>query len=360
MKFVFVLVCIASSLSDLSGQSSDTLNWDAYMEWYVGWDDLRNKEHQRPDFLYNHSRSEEFALNLALVQANHGDSTYQIKGGFMVGNYASRNLSAEPAGFRSIYAAAVSIRLQAKHDIWLESGVFPSHIGFESAIGMDNPNLTRSLIAENSPYYESGVKMTGLSVSKKWKYLLALLNGWQRIAVPSGYFLPAIGGQITYQPNAKWIVNYSNFVGDQDGSRDVELRHFHNFYLVYRTIKELQLTWCGDIGFQPDLQVDERPISHWYGWAFMAQLPLCDRMNINGRIEQYVDDHELVVNNPYSNAFHLKGYSVGFDYRFGKGFCLRSEFKRLYGQRYHFIQNQTQLTNVSHMMHVSLCWKKPK
>ncbi len=35
----------------------------------------------------------------------------------------------------------------------------PSHIGFESAVGSDCWNLTRSILAENSPYFESGIKL---------------------------------------------------------------------------------------------------------------------------------------------------------------------------------------------------------
>lgn len=359
MRKLVVLTISAIGCISLFGQTSADLSWSAYMEWYAGWDDLRAKNHQRPDFIYNHSRSDELALNLALIQAAYGDSLWQVKGGWMVGNYAARNLATEPAGFRSIYSASLSLRLQAKHDAWLELGVFPSHLGYESVIGWDCPNLTRSLIAENSPYYESGIKFSAASVSRKWKYMLAVLNGWQRIAVPAGYFLPALGGQLTYQPNAKWTINYSNFVGDQSSDDDLALRHFHNFYAVYRTTKGRQFTWCADLGFQPNLSDEERPVGHWFGGAFMAQWPIGQRLRLNGRVEQYVDNDELVANNPYSDLFHLKGYSLGFDYSIGKAFCLRSEVKRLDGPTYHFIQNESELTNVAHMVHVSLCWKRP-
>jgi hypothetical protein len=42
----------------------------------------------------------------------------------------------------------------------------PSHIGFESAIGKDCATLTRSILADNSPYYEAGVKIDITSKTK--------------------------------------------------------------------------------------------------------------------------------------------------------------------------------------------------
>jgi hypothetical protein len=47
-----------------------------------------------------------------------------------------------------------------KKTLWLDAGIFGSHMGFESALSIDNPTLTKSFVAENSPYYWSGAKLT--------------------------------------------------------------------------------------------------------------------------------------------------------------------------------------------------------
>lgn len=57
----------------------------------------------------------------------------------------------------------------------------PSHIGFESAIGKDCWNLTRSILADNSPYYETGIKLGYTSKNEKLYLAGMYLNGWQRI-----------------------------------------------------------------------------------------------------------------------------------------------------------------------------------
>lgn len=358
MRIVLIHLCVFGFLFNCRGQSSAVLNWSAYGEMYAGWDDLRAKNHQRPDFLYNHTRSEELALNLALIQASYSDTSWRVKAGLMAGTYSLRNLASEPAGLRSIFEATIGVRLSAKRNIWLEAGVFPSHLGYESAIGMDCPTLTRSLIAENSPYYESGIKILAESPSKKWRYMLAVLNGWQRMAIPDGYYTPALGGQLTHQVNAHWSINYSNFFGDQSADDDVALRQFHNLYAVYRSTKGVLLALCADWGMQPDLNDEERTLSSWYGGAIMSQVPLGNRWKLNGRLEQYVDDRELVAVNPFADGFHLKGYSLGMDYAIGEMLCLRAEVKRFDGPRFHFIQNETTLTNAAHMVNLSLCWRK--
>ena len=77
----------------------------------------------------------------------------------MTGNYARYNLSGEPDWAKYIYEANVGFRLSKKQNIWIDAGIMPSHIGFESAISADCWTLTRNILAENSPYYESGVKL---------------------------------------------------------------------------------------------------------------------------------------------------------------------------------------------------------
>jgi hypothetical protein len=77
---------------------------------------------------------------------------------------------------------------------------FASHIGFESAIGKDCWNLTRSILADNSPYYESGAKLSYTSKNEKWFISGLILNGWQRIQRVEGNNLPAFGHQLTFKP----------------------------------------------------------------------------------------------------------------------------------------------------------------
>ena len=91
---------------------------------------------------------------------------------------------------------------------------FTSHIGFESAIGKDCWNLTRSKLADNSPYFETGVKIGFTSKNDKWFFSGLVLNGWQRIQRQDGNNALALGHQITFKPTSKITLNSSSLRAD--------------------------------------------------------------------------------------------------------------------------------------------------
>ena len=53
----------------------------------------------------------------------------------------------------------------------IEAGVLPSYIGFETATAATNLTVSRSLLAENSPYYMTGIKLNH-QFDEKWFWLL--------------------------------------------------------------------------------------------------------------------------------------------------------------------------------------------
>ena len=59
--------------------------------------------------------------------------------------------------------------------------MFFAHTGLEGWITRDNLTYTRSLIAEFSPYYEAGAKLTW-TASPEVTAQLDILNGWQNIS----------------------------------------------------------------------------------------------------------------------------------------------------------------------------------
>lgn len=78
------------------------------------------------------------------------------------------NYVAEPGILKNIYEANIGVKLSRKYDLWLDVGIIPSHIGSESAVSKDCYTLTRSIAAENSPYFETRAKLTYITQSRKW------------------------------------------------------------------------------------------------------------------------------------------------------------------------------------------------
>ena len=163
--------------------------------------------------MYSFDRHNEVNLNLGFIKAAYSKERVRGNMALMTGTYANSNLANEPGVFRNIFEANAGYQLSARKNLWVDAGIFSSHIGFESAIGKDCWNLTRSMLADNSPYFESGVKVSYTNGDSRWFLSGLFLNGWQRIAREDGNNTPAFGHQVTFRPNAKLVFNSSSFVG---------------------------------------------------------------------------------------------------------------------------------------------------
>ncbi|MEI4896533.1 outer membrane beta-barrel protein, partial [Klebsiella pneumoniae] len=81
--------------------------------------------------------------------------------------------------------------------LWIDGGVFFAPFGAENWISRDNWTYTRSLIADNSPYYEAGAKITW-QATPTLGLQLHLINGWQNISETNSD--KAIGARIDWSP----------------------------------------------------------------------------------------------------------------------------------------------------------------
>lgn len=118
-----------------------------------------------------------------------------------VGSYMNANYAAEEGVLKNIYEANVGVKLSKTKNLWIDAGILPLHIGFESAIGADCFTLTRSMMAENSPYFETGAKLSYSADNGKWDMAILVLNGWQRMQRVEGNTTPAFGHQLTFRPS---------------------------------------------------------------------------------------------------------------------------------------------------------------
>lgn len=165
MKILGSLLLLSLLMTDAVGEENSsqarqaTLSVSGFLDMYYVSDFNQPENNTRPDFLFNHHRHNRINANLALLQLHFDQDKYRANLGLMAGTYSQRNLAHEPKLLRQVYAANIGVALNQRNDLWLEIGVLPSHIGFESAISADNPTLTRSLAAENSPYYLAGARL---------------------------------------------------------------------------------------------------------------------------------------------------------------------------------------------------------
>jgi hypothetical protein len=307
------------------------LTVSAYGELYYSYDFSGPQNHEKPNFLYNHKRHNEVNVNLLVVKANYAGKRYRANIGLMAGNYAQYNLRSEPDWAKFIYEANAGIKISKKKNIWLDAGIMPSHIGFESAISADCWTLTRSLLAENSPYYEAGIKLSYLSKNEKLNLTALYLNGWQRIRKPDYIQRPSFGVQLSYKPFEALSFNYSNFIGSDKPDSTRATRHFHNFYVQYELTKKFGIIAGFDIGSD---KVNSGDYGIWYSPVLIVRQQINKKIKIAVRGEYYYDRQQIIITTGTANGFQTYGLSSNIDYDINTKIRVRVE-----GKMYHSKDN---------------------
>lgn len=288
------------------------LTLSAYIEAYYLYDINNPASGTRPAFIYSHNRHNEFNVNLAFVKLNYTAARLRANIALMAGTYSNANLSAEPGVLKNIFEANAGINLSKKKQVWLDAGIFASHIGFESAIGKDCWNMTRSILADNSPYYESGVKLGYTSDNGKLFASVLVLNGWQRIQKVGGNSLPSFGWQITGTPNSKIVINSSSFIGTDKPDSARQMRYFHNLYAIFNATDKFGITLGFDIGAEQKAK-GSKQYNLWYSPVLIARYAAIEKLAIAARVEYYSDKNGAIVATGTLNGFETLGYSLNID-----------------------------------------------
>jgi len=284
-------------------------------------DNTTNKPFQ--PFLFNHNRNREFQVNLAMLKIAAKSNFYRAVVHLQTGTYAFDNYAAEPTIYQALYEAFAGISLNDKQNLWIDVGIFESHIGYESAISIKNYTLTRSLMAENSPYFLTGARLS-YEPNEHWLFTFVLSNGWQRIERPEGQKWPALGTQVAYKWGDGYTLNWSTFYGGEYPLDEKRSRFYNNLFLRRDLPSKLSWILGFDFGVQEDLfGVDET--HSWYVANALVSYPLSSNWRFAIRGERYSDpDFSLI-----GPGFSAWSGSVHFDYQPIKSVALRFEVKYL-------------------------------
>lgn len=318
--------------------SKSNLTFSGYAEVYYGYDFNEPDDHNRPSFMYSHNRHNEFNLNLGFIKAAYSTERVRANLALAAGTYMNANYSAEPGVLKNIYEANAGFKISKKKNLWVDGGIFSSHIGFESAVSKDCYALTRSLAAENSPYYECGAKISYTSDNTKWFLSGLVLNGWQHIQRPDGNNTPAFGTQVTFTPNSKVVVNYSTFYGNDKPDSVKQMRFFQNLYGMIHFSDAFHVTAGFDFGME-QLAKDSNDYLTWYTPVVIVMVNINDRWSATARGELYMDEDEVIIATGTENGFQTAGYSLNIDYKIRSNAVWRIEGRSMQSKDAIFIKD---------------------
>ena len=335
-SFIISAIIIYSQL--VLADSDKKVSWGGFIDGQYAFD-FNNPPDGDRSFTTQPSRANEFNINLAFIEAKAESSKTRSRFALQTGTSVQSNYLSEPqkgsisGGELSRHIQEARVGYKVSENTWLDAGIFFAHVGSESFISKDNLTLTRSLVAEFSPYYLSGVKLTH-SFSNQLTGQLLVTNGWQNISENNTD--KNVGTGIEFA-NDQWSLAYNTLLGrevsaDLNGSaRGSEFRHFHDFILKSHAPGPWEWVAQYDVGFQKKQNFSTE--SQWQGATLLSRYSLNADQKIALRLEAYQDRDQIIIVTNEADAFNGYGLSVGFDQILPDGIFWRSELRYLKATR---------------------------
>lgn len=302
---------------------------EVYLEGYYGIDFGNPASGNRPSFLYSFHRNNAPSINFSLVQLHYQQK--KVRGAFGVhfGTFTDRNYAIEPGILQHIYQAKIGFQLGSSGRTWIDMGIMESHIGFESAKGGTCWVASRSLLAENTPYYSAGFQLNYTSSDSTFYLAGLVLNGWQRITRQGANVLPAIGHQITWTPQSFLTFNSSSYIGNEYPEKLRRMRYFHHFYAKLEG-KTSGLIAGFDVGIE-QLNLKSKYYGQWLSAIVISRKELSTHFAAALRVEYFYDKYGIII--PTDEApFNNLGWSLNVDYSLDFPVILRLEYRSFYNQ----------------------------
>ncbi|MFC3416683.1 porin [Algoriphagus hitonicola] len=324
---IFIVFWAAQSFGQEKEKTLE-LDFSGFLDLYYGHDfvDPMGIERRLP-FLYNHTKQNRLGVNLALFTMSVKSDFFRANLGIHQGTYVRDNYANEPELFKWIHQANVGVAIDREKRLWLDAGVLPSHIGFESAVSIENPSLSRSIIAENSPYFETGVRLSW-QMDERWYLAFFYLNGWQRIRAIPGRNRPSFGTQATFSPSENTRINWSTFLGTDQPLEAETMIYFTNFIGDFRFEKGWRLVARLD-GGRRTLPFDfDR---NWWGMSAILQKRFSEKFASAFRVEHYNDPFQAISISLVDQGIKTSGLSLNADWKLFEAATFRLEGRWLTG-----------------------------
>ena len=319
--FLFLLV-LQSILKCYSQKNETSLEIHGGIDLYTGFqlNDIGNS--QVPIYVSNNQLAGA-SINLALVEFTYKprkNIRFQFSPGF--GSYMNANYAGEKKYLRWIYEGYAGFKTSKKKDEWLDFGVFSSPYTYEFAKGWEQTFMTRALAPEYVPYYLLGARYKK-KLSPTLQFTIYLLNGWQHIDFQKK--IPSLGTQLEYT-KSKHYVSWTTYHGNEKSNINplFGYRFFTEMSWIY-TAKKYKLLACGYLGMQEILS-NYKP---WGQLNFSAEYSLNTKLFLNGRIEHFIDPHNIQVYESLEPGFNFSGLSLGVRYCLSENLLFRCETKIL-------------------------------
>lgn len=317
LRLLPVLLLTTTALHAQSFTDSVRVAFGAFVDAYYAYDFGEPPTFDRSFatgalFTTQPARHNEFNVNLAYVEALIEGPRVRGRLALHAGTSVQSNYAGEPSTgaisgptlTRHLQEAYAGIRVTPT--LWIDGGIFFSHMGLESWISKDNLTYTRSLVSEYSPYFSTGVRAI-------WQPTPALAarvditNGWGNVSESNEDKGLGLRLDLTTAPNVTF--SYFAFLNSEDGGRR---RLFNGIGAQLRPSERTSLLAQFDYGTieQENEALDN---SSWYGLTIVGRAQLSPRVGIAARFERFDDEDQVNIATGLLQPFRANGFSLGLE-----------------------------------------------
>lgn len=301
----------------------------AVIDSYFAWD--RNRPEPRDRALTTTAvRHNEFNVNLAQLSLGYAHHRVRARATLQAGTSVQANYAAEPPE-GTVSGPSVARLLQEAYvglaitpALSIDAGIFFSPIGHESWISLDNPTYTRSLTADYTPYYLSGVRGSW-QASPRVLAQLQLVNGWQTIGERNEG--KALVARVDVRSSERVHLAASGYLGDdQARGAGARLRQFGQL-LAQVTPTRNTAAWITLDAGREDGRA--RTDATWWSATLIGQRRLTSALAVAVRAEHYADPRGVLIPLGDWRGPRVSGVSTGLDVRVSGGALWRVEARTL-------------------------------
>jgi hypothetical protein len=289
------------------------ITFGAFIDTYFAWDFGQPETFDRP-FTTQPARHDEFNVNLAFIEAKLTGEKVRGRVALQAGTSVQANYAGEPSVgsisgatlARTIQEAYVGVRVSPK--LWVDGGIYASPIGWEGFISWDNPTYTRSLLADYTPYFVTGAKLTWLP-SPKVTAQFQLVNGWGIIS--ENNHDKSLIARVDWQATPALALAYASYAGnEQADSLPSRTRYYNELLAKVAAGHGWDLWGTFDVGVQT---VPDASSQTWYGAVVIARKALSSKVAVVGRVEGHSDRDQVLILTGTPDGFRTIGGSIGVD-----------------------------------------------
>lgn len=288
------------------------VRFGAFVDGYLAYDGGRPRSLDRA-FTTQASRHGEFNVNLAFVEAQLTGPRVRGRLAVQAGTSVQVNYAGEPRlGATSGPDPARLLQeawagYEVRPGLWVDAGIFFSNVGMEGWVSRENPTYTRSLVADYSPYYSSGVRATW-QATPRLSLRADVVNGWQNISERNED--KSIGARLDFAASPSTTVSWYALGGREEGAR---LRLFNGVGIKSRLASSLELVAAVDAGREDGDSRAMTGVRTWHGGSAILRWSPTRTVAFHARAERYVDTDQVIVVTGAASGMRANGGSVGMD-----------------------------------------------